>query len=215
MPRLGCAPFLLRALGVPVIVVVAALAVVAAPASADASRLATPSPAAPTAAATAASPSSGSGSGSGFRCDGTDPFFFEELEKAGTVGYGETWDERVCDEGVELYAEGANARWKALRSPRKPLRASDEDQMLALVMPMFAVGGIGAIFLAAAALAAASRMKKRVVLEVPCPACDTALPIAVDDESAHQLFCPMCGAACAVDVAGKGRGATARARLLQ
>jgi hypothetical protein len=151
---------------------------------------------------------------SGFRCDGTDPFFFDELEKAGAVGYGETWDEHLCDEGVETYAEGATGRWKALRAPKRPPKASDEDQMLALVMPLFAIGGIGAIFLAASGLAAASRLRKRVILEVPCAACAAPLPIAVDDKSAHQLFCPMCGAANAVDVEGKGKTATATARLL-
>lgn len=151
---------------------------------------------------------------SGFRCDGTDPFFFEELEKAGTLGYGETWDETLCNEGVELYAEGVTGRWKAFRQPRRPPRPSDEDQMLALVMPMFAIGGLAAVFLAAAAVAAVSRLKKRVVLDVPCPACAAPLPIPVDDESAHRLFCPMCGVACAVDVEGRGSGATARARAL-
>jgi hypothetical protein len=151
---------------------------------------------------------------SGYRCDGTDPFFFEELERAGDVGYGETWDETLCDEGVAIYAEGATSRWKAFRTPRRPPRPSDEEQMLALVMPMFAVGGLGALFLAAAALAAASRLRKRVVLEVPCPSCEAPLPIPVDDTAAHQLFCPLCGAACAVDVEGRGARATARARLL-
>ncbi len=148
----------------------------------------------------------------GFRCDGTDPFFFEELKDAGRLGYGETWDESVCDEGLEIYGEGANARWRAFQQKR-PYK-NPEDQMLALVMPMIAMGGMAAVFLGASALAFASRMKKRVVLNVPCPACETELPIAVDDESARSLFCPACGAACAIDIEGKGKTATARARLL-
>lgn len=213
MPRLGFAPLSSRpapsprgavtggALAVAAVVGLFAAVTIAGRASAE--------PAADPA------PASVAPAGSGFRCDGTDPFFFEELEKAGDLGYGETWDETLCDEGVEMYAEGTTSRWQAFRAPRRPPRVSDEDQMLALVMPMFAVGGIGAIFLAAAALAAASRLKKRVVLEVACPSCDAPLPIPVDDESAHKLFCPLCGAACAVDVTGKGKNATARARLLQ
>lgn len=150
--------------------------------------------------------------GEGFRCDGTDPFFFEELKSSGTLGYGETWDETLCDEGLEIYGEGANSRWRAFKQKR-PYK-NPENQMLALVMPMFAMGGMAAVLLGASALAFASRMKKRVVLNVPCPACDTELPIAVDDESARNLFCPACGAACAIDVQGKGKSATAHARLL-
>jgi hypothetical protein len=148
----------------------------------------------------------------GFRCDGTDPQFFEELKNAGTLGYGETWDETICDEGLEVYGEGANSRWRAFKQKR-PYK-NPENQMLALVMPMFAMGGLAAVLLGASALAFAARMKKRVVLAVPCPACDTVLPIPLDDESARSLFCPACGAACAVDVEGKGKTATARARLL-
>lgn len=149
-----------------------------------------------------------------FRCDGTDPYFFEELQKAGRVGYGETWDETLCNEGVEVYADGATSRWRALRTPKGAQKTSNQDQMLALVMPAVAVGGMGAVFLAAAALAASARLRRRVVLEVPCPSCSASLPIAVDDVSAHHLFCPMCGAACAVDVRGRGKEASAVARLL-
>jgi hypothetical protein len=146
------------------------------------------------------------------RCDGTDEALFDELHKAESgdhVGYGETWDEHVCDDGAEIYAEGADGRWKNMRTKRSRV-VSDEDQMLALVMPMAAVGGLGAIFAAAAALAAVMRLRRRHVVEVACPACDASLPIAVDDKLAHQLFCPMCGEACRVEVTGSGKNATAR-----
>lgn len=146
------------------------------------------------------------------RCDGTDPFFFEELKNAGTLGYGETWDETLCDEGFEIYGEGATSKWRAFKQKR-PYK-NPEDQMLALVMPLVAMGGLAAVLLGASALAFASRMRKRIVLNVPCPACDTELPIPVDDESARKLFCPACGAACQIDVEGKGKSATARARQL-
>lgn len=152
--------------------------------------------------------------GDGFRCDGTDPFFFEELNKAGLVGYGETWDESICDEGLPIYGEGAGSRWKAFKVKR-PRGKSAEDQMLALVVPMVAFGGFAAVFAASSLLAFASRLKKRVVLAVPCPACDAELAIALDDEAGRQLFCPSCGAACGIDVVGKGKGATGTARLLQ
>ena len=148
------------------------------------------------------------GSGADLRCDGTDPQLFEEMQKNGTLGYGETWDEHTCDQGVDTFAEGADARWAKMRTPRKHV-VSAEDQMLALIMPMAAVGGLGAIFLGAAAVAAVTRMRRRIVLEVACPSCEAPLPIAVDDKS-HELFCPMCGAACRVEVTGKGKAARAR-----
>jgi hypothetical protein len=149
-----------------------------------------------------------------FHCDGTDPYFFAEMADAGMLGYGETWDEHVCDEGTDTFAPGADARWKKMRTPRV-FRIRPEDQALALVMPMAAVGGLGAIFLAAAAIAAIGRMKKRTVLEVACPSCDAPLPVSLDDVTSGGkgeagMFCPMCGAACRVAVEGKGKSATAR-----
>src|SRR4051812_14323918 len=100
-----------------------------------------------------------------FHCDGTDPFFFGEMADAGMTGYGETWDEHVCDQGADTFAPGADGRWKNMRTPRVH-RATAEEQTLALVAPMAAIGGLGAIFLGAFAIAAVGRLKKRVVLEV-------------------------------------------------
>lgn len=150
---------------------------------------------------------------SGFRCDGTDPFFFEEMNKAGMVGYGETWDESICDQGLAVYGEGASSKWKAFKYKR-PYRKSAEDQMLALVVPMVAAGAFAAVFAASSLLAFASRMKKRIVLSVPCPACAAELAIALDDEAGRQLFCPSCGAACGIEITGTKKDATATARLL-
>ena len=141
-------------------------------------------------------------------CDGTDPFLFDEMQKNGLVGYGETWDEHTCDDGAEVYSEGATSRWRALRTKRVP-HVSPEDQMLALIMPMVVIGGLGAIFLGAAALAALMRLRKRVVLSVPCPACDAELSVVVDDPNTHSQFCALCGAPCSVSV--RGTGAAARA----
>jgi hypothetical protein len=148
----------------------------------------------------------------GLRCDGTDAFFFAEMN-ASMVGYGETWDETLCDEGLAIYGEGASSRWPAWRRART-YKKSAEDQMLALVMPMFAIGGTGAVFLGASLVAFASRRKKRVVFAVPCPSCAAELAVALDDETARQLFCPACGVACGIDVRGAGASAIASARLL-
>lgn len=146
-----------------------------------------------------------------FRCDGTDPFFFEELEQAGSVGYGETWDETICDDGVEVYADGATSRWKAWR--RKPsLKRSAEDQALALVLPLVAFGSVTAVLLGAAAVAAATRLRRSPSLTAACPACANELPISVDAGRTQHMFCPMCGAPCSVDVVGKGASMRAEAR---
>lgn len=148
---------------------------------------------------------------SAFRCDGTDPFFFAELDRAQAdmVGYGETWDERICDEGAEIYAEGSTSKWRAFK--RKRIRATDDEQALALVLPMVSFGGLAAVALAAAALALAARLRRIVVLQAPCPACEAELPIESHEHTEH-MFCPMCGAPCIVEVQGKGKLATATAR---
>jgi hypothetical protein len=148
---------------------------------------------------------------SGFRCDGTDPFFFDELQRAQAdrVGYGETWDERTCDEGAEIYAEGSTSQWRALK--RKKIRATDEEQALALVLPMVSFGGLAAVALAAAVLALAARLRRVSVLQAPCPACGAELPVEAREHTEH-MFCPMCGAPCIVEVRGKGAHTTAIAR---
>jgi hypothetical protein len=146
-----------------------------------------------------------------FRCDGTDEAFFAEMKQAGRVGYGETWDEHVCDQGVEVYGEGANSRWSAWKKRTRP-RATEEDQALALVLPLVSFGGLGAVALAAAALAFAQRMRRLPVLNVACPSCDAELPVAQEQGKLQHMFCPMCGAPCSVHIEGKGKTASARAR---
>ena len=146
------------------------------------------------------------------RCDGTDRYFFDELHKAGKVGYGETWDETVCDEGVAVYAEGATSRWQALKRPRRP--ATKDAQALALVLPITVGGGLALVLGAAGVFSLASRLRRRVVLEAPCPACAALLPVEAG-EGGTQLFCPMCGVACAIVVQGRGRTAIAHASPLR
>lgn len=168
--------------------------------------LAEPAPA----AAPATAPSGGAGARP-FRCDGTDPFFFAEMDGAGKVGYGETWDSRVCDEGVAVYAEGATSRWAAFKRPRRP--ATDDEQALALVLPITVGGGLALIFGVAGVLSLVNRLRRRVVLEAPCPSCSAALPVEAS-EGGTQLFCPMCGAACAIVIQGRGKTAHAHASPL-
>lgn len=47
-----------------------------------------------------------------FACDGTDPFLLSELDEAmrSGVGYGETWDETVCNRGNLVLGEGVRSR---------------------------------------------------------------------------------------------------------
>ena len=145
-----------------------------------------------------------------FRCDGTDTFFFRELQQAGTVGYGESWDASICDEGVAVYAEG-DARLRAVKRTRRP--ATKDEQALAMVVPLTVGGGLTVILGAAALLGFVTRLRRRVVLEAPCPACAAPLPVEAG-EHGTQLFCPMCGAACAIAIQGQGRTASAHASPL-
>ncbi|MBI1947051.1 MAG: hypothetical protein HYS27_15245 [Deltaproteobacteria bacterium] len=146
-----------------------------------------------------------------FRCDGTDGFFFDELQRAGKVGYGETWDATLCDEGAAVYAEG-DARLRSVRRTRRP--ATKDEQALAMVVPLTVGGGLTFIVGAAAVLGWLGRLRRRVVLEAPCPSCGAALPVEAG-EGGTQLFCPMCGAACAIVIQGRGRNASAHASPLR
>lgn len=139
-----------------------------------------------------------------YRCDGTDPFFFEEMKKAGAVGYGETWDHTVCDQGVEVYAQGTTSRsgWRAFR-PR-PRKLTDDQEFYASLMPMAGAASLGVVAAAAGIMALLSRRSRRTrVVDAPCPGCATMLPIVVEDKSTHSLFCPVCGTGCRADVQGR------------
>jgi hypothetical protein len=146
-------------------------------------------------------------------CDGTNEELFNSLHKgeADRVGYGETWDEHVCDEGTDTYAAGATSRWAALRSPRH-FQATPEDQFLALVGPVVVLGGIGVMLFGAFMVALVGRLRRAAVISVACPACAAELPITVDKSGEQGMFCPMCGAGCTVRVYGRGKTATASAQ---
>ena len=166
-----------------------------------------------------------------YACDGTDEFLLAEVDEAFRtgIGFGETWDENVCDEGLlSVYANSAagraTARWPAWRkpkvepAPRAPMLSAEaalakrmEDQFFALAMPMF--GAVAFAFAAAIAalISVFLRLRKQIVIDVACPnpACKTALPFVVGD--ALSIFCPRCGGACRVDLHGSGKATTATA----
>ena len=151
--------------------------------------------------------------GRDLRCDGADEQLFGEMKQAGETGYGETWDEKTCNQGRVIYTPGvAEAGGGPFRYRSK--RQAQEQQALALVLPLVVVGGLAVAFAAAAAFAYVMRLKKRTVLQIPCPECDAGLPIDADAGHAQHLFCPLCGAPCLVDVTGRGKTAAATARVL-
>jgi hypothetical protein len=57
-----------------------------------------------------------------FHCDGTDPWLLAELDEAmrSGVGYGETWDETVCNQGNLVLGEGVRPV-KPKRDPAAPV----------------------------------------------------------------------------------------------
>lgn len=168
-----------------------------------------------------------------YACDGTDEFLLAEIDEAfrSGVGFGETWDGSVCDEGLlNVYAEGVAARWPefkkkpkvapagAVEAPRQPMLSAEaalakrmEDQFFALAMPIF--GAVAFAFAAAVAalIGVFLRLRKQIVIDVTCPnmACKTALPFIVGDSK--QIFCPRCGGACRVDLHGTGKQTTGTA----
>ncbi len=159
-----------------------------------------------------------------FACDGTDPELLEEVDAAfrSGLGYGETWDESICDEGLlAVYSEGVTSRWPAYRRPPKPsvpvvARAVAEpapppigpdfatgekrlnDQFFALFLPVFGAGAFALAVAIAAVIGLFLRLRKTIVIDVACPGCRMPIPFVVG-ESAH-LFCPGCGGACRVDL---------------
>lgn len=157
-----------------------------------------------------------------YDCDGMDEFLLDEIDEAFRtgIGYGETWDDTVCEEGLlSVYAEGANRRWPDMRrkpgppkpKPPEPTEAERraENQFFALAMPIFGAAAFAVAVGLAALIGLFLRLRKQIVVDVGCPGCKTALPFVVGESP--QIFCPRCGAACRVDVIGKGKGTTATA----
>lgn len=176
-----------------------------------------------------------------FQCDGSDPELIAEIDAAfeSGIGYGETWDESVCNQGLMVLGDGvrtpeqlaaakakAEARREAVAASFReaaakadaieaakpklsPLQKKMEDQFFALFIPVFAFFGAAFAVLLAAVIAIFMRTRKQIVVEVGCPTCKTSIPFVVG-ESPH-LFCPACGGACRVSVEMQGKNALAMA----
>lgn len=146
-----------------------------------------------------------------FHCDGTDPALFLEMQEAGWVGYGETWDQETCGQGATIYAAGAR-QWADMR-PKWSLAALPEMdvQFYSTVFPVVAFGGLASIF-GIAWLAAFLQRRRRVrVATLSCPSCETELQVTLDDPALRSLFCASCGAPCVVVDHGERRPRAAAA----
>jgi hypothetical protein len=172
-----------------------------------------------------------------FQCDGTDPLLLAELEQAfeSGIGYGETWDETVCNQGPMVLGDGVRlpktpeqiaaaneakaakaaaaaaeaARIEAAKPKLTPLQQKMEDQFFALFIPVFVFFAGGFAVLLAAVIAVLLRTRKQIVVDVSCPSCQMRIPFVVG-ESPH-LFCPSCGGACRVSVETTGKSHSALA----
>ena len=52
---------------------------------------------------------------SSYDCDAENLWLFEEIEAAGWVGFGETWDFESCGFGRNIYFEGTRRVWRDMR----------------------------------------------------------------------------------------------------
>jgi hypothetical protein len=171
-----------------------------------------------------------------FHCDGTDPWLLAELDEAmrSGVGYGETWDETVCNQGNLVLGEGVRPV-KPKRDPAAPvatptptptptttttpaaaakptltpLQQRMQDQYFAIFIPVFTLFIVAVAALLAAIVVFFLRRRKQVVVAVGCPSCRTEIPFVVGE--VPTLFCPACGNACRVDIDMTGGRAMAAA----
>lgn len=131
-----------------------------------------------------------------FHCDGTDPALFQEMDEAGWLGYGETWDLHTCGEGAQAFVAGMNPRWRAWRSPRGREKRQQEMSFYAAFFPFVAFGGIGSMFGVAWILAMIQRRRRTPRQFLFCADCDISIPVSADDPGLRNAFCPACGRAC-------------------
>jgi len=141
----------------------------------------------------------------GPRCPGDNAAYFEEIQANGWVGFGETWDFDVCDEGFEIYAEGANSRWRAMR----PVLANKKPQTLGLdaedilfystALPYGAFGTLGLVFVIAWIASLLSRRRQAPTVVVTCTGCQRGVPVRPEEGG---VFCPACGTVALVGLTG-------------
>lgn len=140
------------------------------------------------------------------RCPGDNAAYFEEVQANGWVGFGETWDFDVCDEGLEIYAEGANSRWRAMRpvlANKKPSTLGlDADDILfySTALPYGAFGTLGLVFVIAWIASILSRRRQAPSVVVTCGGCGRGVPVRPEEGG---VFCPACGT---VALVGAGVG---------
>ena len=141
----------------------------------------------------------------GLRCPGDNPAYFDEIQENGWVGFGETWDFDVCDDGVAIYAEGANRRWRAMRPklanrpamPASPIDAAD-ILFYSTALPYGAFGTLGLVFVIAWIVSLLQRKKQAPTVVVTCTGCHRGVPVRPEEGG---VFCPACGTVALVDIA--------------
>jgi predicted RNA-binding Zn-ribbon protein involved in translation (DUF1610 family) len=141
----------------------------------------------------------------GLRCPGDNPAYFDEIQENGWVGFGETWDFDVCDDGVAIYAEGANRRWRAMRPklanrptmPPSPIDAAD-ILFYSTALPYGAFGTLGLVFVIAWIVSLLQRKKQAPTVVVTCTGCHRGVPVRPEEGG---VFCPACGTVALVDIA--------------
>ncbi len=132
-----------------------------------------------------------------FRCPGDNVAFWEEVREAGWVGFGETWDFDTCNQGADVFAAGANRRWKKMRPVRlaggQPFGLTEEDvAFYTTIVPYLAFGSLLGVFLLAWGFALIMRRRFVAPPLIPCPTCGAKLPVS---EEEGGMFCPGCGTA--------------------
>lgn len=164
-------------------------------------------------------------------CDGTDGELLAEVDEAFRtgIGYGETWDETICNDGLLIYGQGIRrfrtieerrAAWEARQAAAEAFanevgadgltnRQRDEmahkvdQRFLAMLIPVVGLGMFAIAGLVAGAIIVFLRARKTMVLDVTCPSCTMVMPYVVGEDS--HLFCPACGTPCRVDIAYEGK----------
>ena len=164
-----------------------------------------------------ASAAPGSADNGVFRCPGTDPAFFQEIDESGWVGYGETWDMHTCGEGRAVYLPGATRRWLDLRPKISELFRRDmhvDAEFYSTILPWGLFGSFFGVFGFAWLLAVRHRRKKVIVLSVDCPVCAVGFPVIAGTAGTQSHFCPNCGGSSAVFGQTESGEISAHARIL-